>query len=95
MVSAAENTRMFAFYGVLYPNKLRKVIKFCNCWYCWFFDAILTNMQNTITLLFVALLAGCATTVTPPAAEYRQPWTVYKTRADIVNPNAVAADANK
>jgi type IV pilus biogenesis protein CpaD/CtpE len=39
-------------------------------------------MKTTLAVLALALLAGCATTATE--TEYRQPWTVYKTRADIV-----------
>jgi hypothetical protein len=38
-------------------------------------------MNLRASILIAALLAGCAK---PPEPEYRQPWTVYKTKADIV-----------
>jgi uncharacterized protein YceK len=37
-------------------------------------------VKSLVLLGVVALLAGCSTI----ESEYRQPWTVYKTRADIV-----------
>jgi hypothetical protein len=41
-------------------------------------------MKHIVTLAALSLIMGCTLQQQPAAAEYRQPWTVYKTRADIV-----------